>query len=177
MGLIAFTLASSDSIAVLAMALALGRAAMAAITLLVARRAAPQLFAGHAGIDTAAMRALVRPSLAFMAMPLIFGLNLQGYVLLVGARYGPVALAAFAATRTLTRLLDLLTNLAYGLHYYESGYLAGERIALQRRILATTTLAALAIALLLSAALLATGAWLQPLYTGGQTRFLSLIHI
>lgn len=169
--IIAFCALLSGDLAVLAMGLALGRTGMAALTIVCARRAAPDMFAGSRRTDRRTIGALWRPSLAFMAMPVIFGLNLQGYLLLAGARFGAVALAAFAATRTLTRMLDLLINLAYGLHYYESGYLSDDRTGVQRRILATTTAALLVVALAFAAALLATGHWLQPLYTGGQTRF------
>ena len=104
-------------------------------------------------------------------MPLVFGVNLQGYLLLVGASFGAVALAGFVATRTLVRVLDLVTGLAYGLQYYESGYLEGDRQAAQRRIMATMTIIALALSLSFAAALLIFGPLLQDLYTLGETRF------
>ena len=138
--------------------------------MLQARRVGPTLF-GSGGSARREVRGLLAPSLAFMAMPVIFGLNLQGYLLIVGARYGPALLAAFAATRTLTRLLDLVTNFAYGLHYFESGYLSGDTRILQRRILATMTTLALTASILFAVVLLIIGPWLQDLYTAGKTAF------
>ena len=168
--IIAASLFLTDSLSALAMFLALGRCAMAAAIMLQARRVGPTLF-GSGGSARREVRGLLAPSLAFMAMPVIFGLNLQGYLLIVGARYGPALLAAFAATRTLTRLLDLVTNFAYGLHYFESGYLSGDTRILQRRILATMTTLALTASILFAVVLLIIGPWLQDLYTAGKTAF------
>ena len=168
---IAVAVAVSQSLAVLAMALALFRVAAASVVLFTARSAAPRLFGAGQHATGNSLGALWRPSLAFMLMPLVFGLNLQGYLLLVGASFGAVALAGFVATRTLVRVLDLVTGLAYGLQYYESGYLEGDRQAAQRRIMATMTIIALALSLAFAAALLIFGPWLQDLYTLGETRF------
>ena len=171
-GVIALCVSLSQSLGLLAMALALARCLTGAAILLAARKACPTVFGGpQRGVMGQHVRALAKPSLAFMAMPVIFGLNLQGYLILVGARYGPAVVAAFAATRTLTRLLDLIANLTYGVHYYESGYLTGERRVLQGRVLATMTLVAAVLSLAVSAALLAAGPWLQRVYTGGETAF------
>ena len=163
--------AMSESLAVLAMALAVVRCVLSAAVLLASRNACAPMFAGTGSRTTKHIRPLAKPSLAFMAMPVIFGLNLQGYLLLVGARYGPAVVAGFAATRTLTRLLDLIANLTYGVQYYETGYLTGDRRALQRRVLATMTVVAAVVSLGISALLLAFGPWLQRLYTAGETAF------
>ena len=168
---IAAAVGFSDSLATLAMALALFRCLSALWIFAAARRAAPQLFSQSGIASRASLKGLWKPSLAFMLMPLVFGLNLQGYLLLVGASFGAVVLAGFAATRTLTRLLDLFTNVAYGLQFYESGYLQGDRRSVQRRMLATMTLASLLIAALFALCLLTIGPWLQDLYTLGETTF------
>ena len=168
---IATAVSFSDSLATLAMALALFRCLSALGIYAASRRAAPALFAKGASKTRASLAGLWKPSLAFMLMPLVFGLNLQGYLLLVGASFGAVVLAGFAATRTLTRLLDLFTNVAYGLQFYESGYLQGDRREVQRRMLATMTLVSLVIAGLFALCLLAIGPWLQDLYTLGETAF------
>ncbi len=173
--IVAVAVALSDALSDLAMALALARCVLAAVILLYARRVCPWLFARVPGGVGSHIRALARPAIAFMAMPVIFGINLQGYLLLVGARYGAAAAAAFAATRALTRLLDLFANLTFGVQYYESGYLDGDRRAMQRRILATMTLVAGIVSLVFSALLLALGGWLQTIYTLGETRFDPLV--
>lgn len=161
----------SDSLATLAMWLALTRCVAALAIVLAARKACPEMFTGPRSATRDSLVELWKPSLAFMFMPLVFGVNLQGYVLLVGAGFGAVVLAGFVATRTLTRLLDLFTNMSYAMQYYESGYLEGERRELQRRLLATMTLVSLVVALVFAIALMALGTWLQDLYTLGQTAF------
>lgn len=168
---IAAAVTFSDSLTALAMSLALFRCLSALWIYLSARKVAPQMFESGHGDMQASIKDLWRPSLAFMLMPLVFGLNLQGYLLLVGASFGAVLLAGFAATRTLTRLLDLFSNVAYGLQFYESGYIKGDRRAVQRRLMATMTLVSLSIAIAFAIALLLVGPWLQDLYTLGQTIF------
>ena len=169
---IAAAVVLTDSLATLAMALALTRCLAAFVILVAARQAAPSLFArGSERSGGSGLAALWRPSLAFMFIPLVFGLNLQGYVLLVGAVFGAALLAGFVATRTLTRLLDLFTNLTYAMQFYESGYLEKDAQDVQRRLLATMTLVTLAVCLGFSLALLALGNWLQTIYTLGQTNF------
>jgi O-antigen/teichoic acid export membrane protein len=50
------------------------------------------------------LRALLRPSLAFMGFPLGNFFNIQGLILIVGAIAGPVAVVVFTSLRTLTRI-------------------------------------------------------------------------
>ena len=161
----------SDSLSTLAMSLALYRCVAALWIYLSAREAAPALFQRGASAAQQSVRELWLPSLAFMLMPLVYGVNLQGYLLLVGAVFGAVALAAFSATRILTRLLDLITGLTFAMQYYESGYIPGNRRAVQRRMLATMTLVSLAISVAFSVTLLVLGNWLQNLFTMGETAF------
>lgn len=168
---IAAAVTFSDSLATLAMWLALTRCLAAAVIYLSARKASPELFDGPRKPARESLAEIWKPSLAFMLMPLVFGINLQGYVLVVGAGFGAVVLAGFVATRTLTRLLDLFTNMSYAMQYYESGYLEGDRRDLQRRLLATMTLVSLVVSVMFGSALLVAGAWLQDLYTLGQTAF------
>ena len=106
-----------------------------------------------------------------MLAPLILGINLQGFVLVLGLSVGAAALAGFVATRTLTRIIDLYTNFTYASQFYESGHFAGPKEDIQSRLLATMTLVSLLACLALSAFLLGAGQWLQDLYTLGQTSF------
>lgn len=168
---IAAAVTFSESFSTLAMALALTRCVAAAIIFVAARRVSPESFTGPRSSSADSLSGLWKPSLAFMLVPLVFGLNLQGYLLVVGASFGAILLAGFVATRTLTRLLDLFTNLTYAMQFYESGYLQGEKRAIQQRMLSTMTLVTLAACLAFSLALLALGSWLQGLYTLGQTGF------
>lgn len=170
---IAISVTASESFAQLAMMLALFRVGFLALAGVIARRKAPEMF--RRGADRAPgkgrLREMWRPSLAFMLLPLIFGLNIQGYTILVGAAYGALALAGFAATRVLARLIDLFANIAFAMQFYESGYLGTDRKALQRRLIATMTAAALVVSGLFLLGLMLFGPWLQGLLTVGQTRF------
>ncbi len=168
---LAAAVASSDSFATLAAALAVYRCLAAGFIWLRARRAAPAMFHDGGQRIAGSLPRLWAPSLAFMMMPLVFGLNLQGYLILVGASFGAVALAGFAATRTLTRLLDLANNLVYSMQFYESGYLGADRTATQRRLLATMTCVSLFLIVTFAAVLLTLGPWIQSIYTLGETRF------
>lgn len=169
--IIAAVVTFSEDLSILAMALSITRCMAAGTVFVCARRVAPELFAGGERSANDSLRKLWRPSAAFMLVPLVFGLNLQGYLLLVGAVYGAAVLAAFVATRTLTRLLDLFTNLAYAMQFYETGYLGKGKRQIQRRMMATSTLLTLSICLLFAVGLLLVGPWLQDVYTIGQTRF------
>ena len=174
-GVIALIVTQTDSLAVLAMALALTRAGSTIILYFAARRIAPQQFAGAVRPMRQILRDLLKPSLTLMLVPLIFGLNLQGYLLVVGAAFGAAALAGFAATRTITRLLDLVTNLTFAMQFYESGYLSDGKQTVQQRMLATMTLLSVAVAAGFAAALMLLGPWIQEIYTLGQTRFDSTV--
>ena len=168
---IAAAVTFSDSLSTLAMSLALFRCISALWIYLSSRKVAPKMFESGHGDMQASISDLWRPSLAFMLMPLVLGLNLQGYLLLVGASFGTIIVASFAATRILTRLLDLLANVVYGFALHNIGIIKGDQRAVQRRMLSTMSLASLAIAVLFALALLIFGPWLQSLYTLGKTFF------
>jgi O-antigen/teichoic acid export membrane protein len=57
------------------------------------------------------VRAMVKPSISFMAFPLANALSLQGVTLLVGALFGPALVAVFNAYRTLARVAVQLTSM------------------------------------------------------------------
>jgi O-antigen/teichoic acid export membrane protein len=69
---------------------------------------------GFANARRSELRALVRPALANVAIPLAHALNIQGMVLVVGAVLGPVAVVVFSTLRTLTRLvLQLVLSVSH----------------------------------------------------------------
>lgn len=161
----------SDSYVPLAAALALLRVAFAAGQFAFARRTAPALFAARAARSRERLRELIKPTLAFVMLPVVYAMNLQGYTLLVGTLYGAAVLAAFVATRTIVRVIDLVTNTMFGIQFLEAGYLGDNKAVIQRRQLATMTLAALVVSLGFSAVLLIAGAWIQQAFTVGKTGF------
>lgn len=78
-------------------------ASVAVLGLLVRRH--PWLRPGLRYARVSLLRGLVRPSLANVAIPFAQALNVQGFVLVVGAAIGPAAVVVFSTTRTLTRLV------------------------------------------------------------------------
>ena len=63
----------------------------------------PWLDYGIRQASFAEFRRLFRPAMANLAIPLSFGLNIQGMVIAVGAVLGPLAVVNFSTLRTLTR--------------------------------------------------------------------------
>lgn len=58
----------------------------------------------HARLAT--LKALIKPALANVAIPLALATNIQGMTIIVGTLLGPVALVTFNALRTLTRFAN-----------------------------------------------------------------------
>ena len=169
---IALLLAVGDGFALLVAGLVAVRIAFAVGGTIIARQASPTMFERGPGLPPPGLlRELAAPSLAFIAMPLVYGINLQGYVLLVGAVFGPAILAAFVATRTIVRLLDLFTNFVFNAQFFEAGHLPGGESAHRRRLLATTTLVTLCVSLAFAALVLLAGPPLQHAWTAGKTEF------
>lgn len=168
---LAACVSQSSSLAVLAFSLAAMRGVAALVTVIWAWRIAPQMFERDAAPLRPAIDELWRPSLALMIIPVVYAINIQGYSLLVGAYFGTIVLATFVATRTLVRLIDLVTGVIYSVQFYEAGYSDLEQSAVMRRQLATMTVITLAIVLGSGAVMLLAGEWLQSLLSAGKTEF------
>lgn len=163
---------STDNLAMLPAAFTLVRLASLGIVAVLAWRASPDLFRRPSQASVRArLASLWAPSLGFMAAPVVFGFNLQGYTLLVGSMLGPVVLAAFVATRTIVRLLDILCNMAFQVLFYELPYLAKEGVELHKRLVATATTAMGGLSLVFLAGLLLLGDPVQRIWTLGATSF------
>ncbi|MXO94886.1 hypothetical protein GRI34_00455 [Erythrobacter aquimaris] len=168
---IAVCVTLSDNIATLAAALAATRITAAIWIASLARRTAPTMFHGPSSRLGDSTRTLMLPSLALMLLPLVHGINLQGYVMVIGLSSGAVILAGFVATRTLTRLLDLFTSFSFSMQFYESTHLDPEDLETRRRLLAVMTILAACIAVVFSAALLVFGDLAQRIFTRAQAPF------
>jgi len=92
----------------------------------------------HYGIRYARLntiRQLAAPAFGFMAFPVGYALNLQGLILVVGARLGPVAVVSFSTLRTLSRLNSQLIGVIKNPLWPEFSRAFGEgNIALARRL-------------------------------------------
>ena len=62
----------------------------------------------HAQLRT--VKQLAAPAFGFMALPLGSALSLQGLIVVIGARLGPIAVVSFSTLRTLSRLTSQMIN-------------------------------------------------------------------
>lgn len=77
---------------------------------LLLRRMSPWVLYGVKHARLATIRQLAAPAFGFIALPIGYALNLQGLILVIGARLGPVAVVSFSTLRTLTRLNSQLIS-------------------------------------------------------------------
>jgi O-antigen/teichoic acid export membrane protein len=78
-------------------------------SILVARRGNHGLSWGIQSAKETEIRAMIKPAVSFMAFPLANALSFQGVTLLVGAMFGPVAVAMFNTYRTIARVAVQVT--------------------------------------------------------------------
>ncbi|WP_324828381.1 hypothetical protein [Qipengyuania zhejiangensis] len=162
---------TSQSFGLLAASLAVLRVAITGLQTVLAFRASPALFApGRIALRTT-LRQLVRPSLAFMILPLVYVLNLQGYTLLVGFAFGAQVVAGFVATRVIVRAIDLVMTVLYTIQFNEAGYLGDGKREFQRRQLATMTALTLAATIGFALVIVPAGPWLQSVLSAGKSQF------
>ena len=168
---LALCVTQSQSFVLLAAVLAGLRCLTAVAIGAIAYRHAPEVFVAPAVSLRPTLRQLLRPSLAFIILPVVYTLNLQGYTLLVGFAFGATAVAGFVAIRVVVRAIDLVMTVVYSVQFFEAGYIEGDKQAIQRRQLATmTTLTTVAIAVFACVLMLA-GDWLLALFTAGKGAF------
>lgn len=168
----AAVVASTTRLAMLPLALSVTRLVLLAVSLGWAWRMDRGLFGRpRPGETVRALARLWQPSLGFMAAPLVFAFNLQGYSLLVGAWLGPVVLASFIATRILVRGLEIISNFTYSVQFYEFAYLREGTEALMRRTYATLTLLMVLVSAGYLAALALAGPAVLAIWTLGKAHF------
>jgi O-antigen/teichoic acid export membrane protein len=109
---------------------------------------------------------LAKPALANLALPLAQALNVQGFVLLVGALLGPFVLVVFATLRTMTRLVlqSILGLLNAAEPELAAVYGTGDR-ALLSRMYTNIARTSFWCALGLCIALGITGHWILAIWT------------
>jgi O-antigen/teichoic acid export membrane protein len=117
------------------------------------------------------LKPLFGPAVANLAIPLGQIINLQGVVILIGAILGPAAVATFAVTRTLTRLLVLAANAVGNAIATDFAAAFGvNNLKLLRELYLNSQRAAAWIALCASLVLLVGGEWIVAHWTGGRIR-------
>jgi O-antigen/teichoic acid export membrane protein len=132
------------NVVVLPAALCVVRMVLAIVLNTQARRRWPEVY-GPVDRDLVRqiLRRLFKPFLGFVAMPILFAINIQGYSLLVNNYFGPVVFGTFLTMRTMARMADQLFNAVNRTLFFELTYVdfkAERRMALG---LSSLTIAAL----------------------------------
>lgn len=122
--------------------------------------------------DRAEIHTTVKPALAFMAFPLANALSFQGMTLLVGALFGPIAVAVFNTYRTISRVAVQVTAIFSHALWPEFSRLFGQgAVAGINSLFRRSSLLSAAQALLLSLILYFLSPWLLQVWTRGAIEF------
>jgi O-antigen/teichoic acid export membrane protein len=141
--------------------------------IVVAQRGRHGLRWGMHAADRTEIRAMLKPALSFMAFPLANALSFQGVTLLVGALFGPVAVALFNTYRTIARVAVQVTAIFSYALWPEFSRLFGQgAMATVNRLFLRASLLGAAQALLLSLALYFLSPWLLSVWTHGAIEFI-----
>jgi len=112
------------------------------------------------------VRHLLKPAVAFMAIPLGLALSLQGMVLVIGVTLGAAAVVVFSAYRTLTRLLvQVITMLNQSVWPEISVAYGANQLGLVRQLHRKVSCIAFWIALAAIALLGVLGQWFIGIWT------------
>ncbi len=127
---------------------------------------------GMYAAEGAEIRAMVKPAVSFMAFPLANALSFQGVTLLVGALFGPVAVALFNTYRTIARVAVQVTAVLSHALWPEFSRLFGQGgFAALERLYRRTSLLGVAQSLFLSLVIYFMSPWLLRIWTHGAIQF------
>jgi O-antigen/teichoic acid export membrane protein len=131
--------------------------------------ASPWVRYGWGQVRSGRIRELWRPACAFMAFPAANALGIQGMVLVIGVRLGPLAVVVFSTLRTLTRLSLQVTEAIKNGLWPELCTAVGKREwPLARRLHGLACQLSLAATMLAAAFLGCAGGRVLSLWTGGR---------
>jgi O-antigen/teichoic acid export membrane protein len=143
------------------------------VCMVLATRGRHGLSWGMQAADGAEIRSMVKPAVSFMAFPLANALSFQGVTLLVGALFGPVAVALFNTYRTIARVAVQTTAIFSHSLWPEFSRLFGQGAkARVNRLFLRTSLLGAAQSLLLSLVLYFLSPWLLQVWTHGAIEFI-----
>jgi O-antigen/teichoic acid export membrane protein len=165
-------LASVGSFAAVALGGLTVRLAGTLAVIVLAQRGNHGLRWGTHAADRAEIRSMLKPALSFMAFPLANALSFQGVTLLVGALFGPVAVALFNTYRTIARVAVQVTAIFSHALWPEFSRLFGQGAAAAvHSLFCRSALLGAAQALLLSLVLYFLSPWLLQIWTHGTIEF------
>ncbi|RZT31842.1 lipopolysaccharide biosynthesis protein [Cupriavidus agavae] len=127
---------------------------------------------GMGDADWAEVRAMLKPSIAFMTFPISNALTFQGFTLLTAHLLGPAAVAVFNTYRTVARVaVQVTSTLSHALWpEFARMFGSGQLDALRRLLLRTALIGALG-AIALSAVLYVCAPLLLRIWTKGEIPF------
>lgn len=157
-------------------AVALGMLAVRVLTLLWISRTSTRTGAGLSwgmrDADWREVRAMLRPSIAFMSFPISNALSFQGFTLLTAHLLGPAAVAVFNTYRTVARVaVQVTSTLSHALWPEFARMFGGGEHRNLRRLLLQSALLGGAGAIALSALLYVCAPLLLKIWTKGQIPF------
>ena len=143
------------------------------ICMVLATRGKHGLSWGTHAADRAEIRSMFKPAVSFMAFPLANALSFQGVTLLVGALFGPIAVALFNTYRTIARVAVQVTAIFSHSLWPEFSRLFGQgAMATVNRLFFLSSLLGAAQSLLLSLILYFLSPWLLRIWTHGAIEFI-----
>ena len=127
---------------------------------------------GTQAAESGEIRAMIKPAVSFMAFPLANALSFQGLTLLVGALFGPIAVALFNTYRTIARVAVQVTAIFSHALWPEFSRLFGQGASSAiNKLFRRTSLFGAAQALLLSLILYFISPWMLRIWTHGAIEF------
>jgi O-antigen/teichoic acid export membrane protein len=127
---------------------------------------------GMQAADSEEIRAMIKPAVSFMAFPLANALSFQGLTLLVGALFGPIAVALFNTYRTIARVAVQVTAIFSHALWPEFSRLFGQGASSAiDKLFRRTSLFGATQALLLSLVLYFISPWMLQVWTHGAIEF------
>jgi O-antigen/teichoic acid export membrane protein len=164
------TVGSFAAVAVTGLAV---RLAGTVVCMVLATRGKHGLSWGTHAADRAEIRSMFKPAVSFMAFPLANALSFQGVTLLVGALFGPIAVALFNTYRTIARVAVQVTAIFSHSLWPEFSRLFGQgAMATVNRLFLRSSLLSAAQSLLLSLILYFLSPWLLRIWTHGAIEFI-----
>ncbi len=131
---------------------------------------------GVAAADRAEIFSMTKPALYFMTFPLANALSFQGVTLLVGALFGPIAVALFNTYRTIARMTVQVTSIFSHALWPEFSLLFGQgTTAAMERLYRSSFLLGAVQAMCLSLVLYFLSPWVLRVWTHGSIKFIPLL--
>jgi O-antigen/teichoic acid export membrane protein len=139
---------------------------------LLLRQKSPWLSFGirHARLQT--IKDMAAPALGFLAMPIGDALTMQGFIVVIGASLGPVAVVVFSTCRTLSRInFQLMSVVAHALWPELSAAFGAGNISLARRLHRHASQAALGLSIIVGLLLWVAGPFLYHVWIRNAVTF------